>query len=149
MKPATATKNTGGLTVLSVSPLPEDHLSLQAIFGLSRWTLFCADRVASALPLLLQHEISVVACERDLRPGTWVDLLQHLESLPNPPALIVTSRVADEQLWAEALNLGGWDVLAKPFVRREVIHSVKLAWDHWHRQIQVAARPVRVLAVAG
>jgi len=97
MKP-TATKSTGVLTVLSVSPLPEDHLSLQAIFGFSTWTLFSADRVPLALPLLQQHDISVVVCERDLGPGTWVDLLQHLESLPNPPALIVTSRLADDRL---------------------------------------------------
>ena len=147
MNPGTATKSTG-LTVLSVSPLQDDHLSLQAIFGLSTWTLFSADRVPLALPLLLQHAISVVVCERDLRPGTWVDLMKHIQSIPNPPALIVTSRLADDRLWAEALNLGAWDVLAKPFVRSEVIRSVKLAWDHWHRQIQIAAGPIKTMAAA-
>jgi len=57
--------------------------------------------------------------------------------------------VADEQLWAEALNLGAWDVLAKPFVRSEVIRSVKLAWDHWNYQIRMAATPMRMVAAAG
>ena len=31
------------------------------------------------------------------------------------PLVIVASHLADDQLWAEALNLGAHDVLAKPF----------------------------------
>jgi DNA-binding response OmpR family regulator len=44
---------------------------------------------------------------------------------------MVTSRLADERLWAEALNLGAYDVLAKPFDGREVIRILSLAWQHW------------------
>jgi hypothetical protein len=44
---------------------------------------------------------------------------------------IVVSRLADEQLWAEALNLGDWDVLATPFDRSESIRSVASGWRHW------------------
>jgi len=61
-------------------------------------------------------------------------VLEHLNALPKAPSLIVSSTLADEHLWAEVLNLGAWDVLAKPFDRFEVIRSVKLAWDHWHKQ---------------
>jgi len=49
----------------------------------------------------------------------------------------VSSRLADERLWAEALNMGAWDVLAKPFDKMEVIRSVQSAWRRWHDQIQV------------
>jgi DNA-binding response OmpR family regulator len=48
------------------------------------------------------------------------------------PILIVTSRLADEYLWAEALNVGAYDVLAKPFEREEVIRIVSLASRSWH-----------------
>jgi len=50
-----------------------------------------------------------------------------------PPAidLIVTCRLADEYLWAEALNVGAYDVLAKPFDAAEVNRVVSLAWLHW------------------
>jgi DNA-binding response OmpR family regulator len=34
--------------------------------------------------------------------------------------LIVVSRLANESLWAEVLNLGGFDVLALPFDREEL-----------------------------
>jgi len=48
--------------------------------------------------------------------------------------LIVVSSAADARLWAEALNLGAWDVLEKPLDRREVIRSVKSGWQHRYDQ---------------
>jgi DNA-binding response OmpR family regulator len=45
--------------------------------------------------------------------------------------LNVSSRLADDYPWAEALNLGAYDVLAKPFEATEVIRIVSLAWRHW------------------
>ena len=40
------------VTVLSVSPHEADHLSLQAIIGHSKWKLFTASDLASAISLL-------------------------------------------------------------------------------------------------
>lgn len=50
--------------------------------------------------------------------------------LPEPPCFIVTSELADEYLWAEALNLGAYDVLIKPFDPIELIRSLSLAWQY-------------------
>jgi hypothetical protein len=47
-----------------------------------------------------------------------------------PPLLIVPYRLADEYLWAEALNLGAFDVLAKSFDGNEVDRTLGLAWRH-------------------
>jgi hypothetical protein len=57
-------------------------------------------------------------------------LAEAAQLLPSP-FLIVTCRLADEHLWAEALNVGAYDVLAKPFDAPEVIRVVSLAWLHW------------------
>ena len=89
------------VTVLSVSPFEDDHASLQAIVGHSKWMMFKADHLFGAKGFLRQHDISVVLCERDLTPGTWIDVLDHLHDLPHPPSLIVTSRLADERLWVK------------------------------------------------
>jgi hypothetical protein len=45
------TPTTGTLTVLSVSPVDEDHSSLQAIIGQSKWILLKARDLISALAL--------------------------------------------------------------------------------------------------
>jgi hypothetical protein len=34
-------------------------------------------------------------------------------------------------LWAEVLNLGGYDVLLKPFDRAEVVRVAGMAWRCW------------------
>ena len=80
----------------------------------------------STLALLEKQEITVLLCEQNLLPGTWRDVLEHLNAVPQAPPLIVTSKFADDRLGGEALNLGAWDVLAKPFDHIEVIRSVKI-----------------------
>ena len=142
------TSPTGLLTVLSVSPIEEDHLSLQAIIGHSPSVMFSACDLVSAAHLLQHQEIAVLLCERELLSGTWIDVLEHIKALPDAPSLIVASRLADERLWAEALNLGAWDVLAKPFDRTEVIRSVNSAWQHWNDQAHKRATSVKVMTAA-
>jgi DNA-binding response OmpR family regulator len=51
--------------------------------------------------------------------------------MAHPPLLLVVSKHADENLWAEVLNLGGYDVLLKPFERAEVVRVVGMAWRYW------------------
>ncbi|HLK47457.1 MAG TPA: hypothetical protein VKT49_04945, partial [Bryobacteraceae bacterium] len=61
----------------------------------------------------------------------WKRALQDLRRLSRPPQLVVTSRLADELLWAEALNWGAYDVLAEPFDRDEVMRVVASARRHF------------------
>jgi DNA-binding NtrC family response regulator len=139
-QPTVETNLTKTVTVLSVSPLVEDHFSLQAIFNHSKWELHRAECLASAHAIMRRREIGVVICERDLSPGTWIDMLRQGELLPNAPSLIVTSRLADDRLWAEALNLGAYDVLAKPFERLELVRTVISAWLHWYHKYRAPTR---------
>ena len=44
--------------------------------------------------------------------------------------MLVVSRHADERLWAEVLNLGGFDVLALPFDRDELRWALSSALRH-------------------
>jgi DNA-binding NtrC family response regulator len=73
--------------------------------------------------------MTVVICERDLPDGDWHDIWEGIAPLAPHPTLIVTSLHADEHLWAEVLNLGGYDVLAKPFDAQEVCRIVGRAWE--------------------
>ena len=120
-----------GLTVLSVSGLEEDRVALGHIFSHSNWRLLSARNLEEACAALRTETISVTICERDLPDGTWKNLLVELEVCDPPPVLVVSSRVADDRLWAEVLNLGGCDVLAKPFDSKEVVWSVSMAWNDW------------------
>jgi DNA-binding NtrC family response regulator len=147
--PAIETRATEIVTVLSVSPTEEVHFSLQGIFNHSKWKLAKAHSLAPALDFLRAQKTPVVLCETDLRPGTWRDLLEEITHAPNAPAVIVSSRLADDRLWAEALNLGAWDVLARPFVASEVFHAVSAAWRHWRNQQENSTTVMKVMRAAG
>jgi len=159
MKNSPEIATNGIVPVLSISPMEEDHLLLKDILHRLHGTLdpsrpltvnSCAT-LAAALAALRERQFEVVVCERDLQPGSWKDVLEHLTILPDPPLLIVTSRLADERLWAEALNLGAYDVLAKPFDRAETARVMGGAWRAWGAPVRHSAwrkRP-RTNAAAG
>jgi DNA-binding response OmpR family regulator len=139
MKSTPEITTNGIVPVLSISPMDEDHFFLQNILNRLQGTLDPSRRftvnscatLASGLAALRKRQFEVVVCERDLPPGSWKDVIDQVSILPDPPSLIVTSRLADERLWAEALNLGAYDVLAKPFDRTEAIRVVSAAWRAW------------------
>jgi DNA-binding response OmpR family regulator len=127
----TAPFKQSGLTVLSVSGLEEDHVALEHLFSHSNWRLHSTRNLGEACEALRTETISVAICERDLPDGTWKNLLAELAVCDPPPVLVVSSRIADDYLWAEVLNLGGCDVLAKPFDSKEVVWVVSMAWNDW------------------
>lgn len=142
--------------ILSVSPNGEDGGSLERIFRGSDlplsarpdWTLVASASLASAVSILVETPVAIVVCEAELFPGTWWELLERFSLLPDPPLLIVTSRLADERLWAEALNLGAYDVLAKPFSAPEVLRVLNSAWVHWrHRHDFRASRATQTASI--
>ena len=103
---------------LAVSPLPADRARLREILSQGNWELHEASDCCGALALLRNQRVAVLLCERDQADGNWEDLLKATARLPDPPNLIVFSRLADESLWAKVLNLGGFDVLRRLSSRR-------------------------------
>lgn len=96
-----------------------------------RWAVQPEASISEALQALHGNRVPVVLCDRDQMPEIWKELLDQFAGWPAAPSLIVTSRLADDYLWSEALNLGAYDVLARPFNRAEVARSVALAQSHW------------------
>jgi len=133
------------IAVLSVSPLQQDHDSLASLLGHDEWRIHYALSLQSASAFLRAHQVPLIICEHDLLPGTWTQLLDETRLLAIPPVLIMTCRVADDCLWAEALNVGAYDVLAKPLDRTEVTRVLSSAWLHWHRQYCVPTMSRKVM----
>jgi len=133
------------VNILSVTPYEEDQFWLQQIIRHSKWNLYRADRLKSALAVLREHEVGVILSASELPPHSWTDMLDVIHHLQDAPALIVTSRLADDRLWAEALNLGAFGVLAKPFDEHKVLRNVSLAWLNWHHRHEAATAPANAM----
>lgn len=127
------------VTIYHIGPQDQDLRALAEIFEQTdwelcpgtRWCLAVTENLSSATTQLAAGKIPIVLCERDSDSGNWKETLESLRNFSTPPLLIVTSRTADEYLWAEALNLGAYDVLAKPYHAPEVVRVLSMAWLHW------------------
>jgi len=126
--------------VLAVTAVDDDHRFLHRLFSHSNWIIHTVRGCAEAADFLERQSMPVILCDCELPDGTWQDVLGILERSRQPSLLIVASRTADDFLWAEVLNLGGYDVLMKPFDPAEVVRVVSLAWLHWKNLRDRAAR---------
>jgi DNA-binding response OmpR family regulator len=130
------------IRVLSVSPDEGDHTALLQILDQLPFVVSVAHSSQEAALCLNLEQFGIILCECNLPDGNWLDVLNRISGVAENPLLIVTSRLADVSLWAEVLNLGGYDLLAKPFSPPEVQHVLTSAWVQ-------RANPVPRRSVAG
>jgi DNA-binding response OmpR family regulator len=135
------------VTVFHFGPQDQDLCTLAEILDRTdwkmcpgtRWTLAATDDVPSAAARLRSEKVPILLCDQNSAAGNWKDVLESTGGFSSPPMVIVTSRTADEYLWAEALNLGAYDVLSKPYHPAEVVRVLSMAWLHWtHRRTPAA-----------
>src|SRR5581483_7834823 len=105
-----------------------DRALVRDVFRTLKWRLFEAD---GARPLPAYPEARRVQVIITDSPE-WPNMLEELLSMTAAPQLVVTSRVADDCLWSEVLNRGGFDVLPEPFDREELERVVSAAARHYH-----------------
>ncbi len=122
------------VSALLVGEFPSERMLVQDIFRQCGWRLLEAPDRRRALHSLGRNEVHVVIAESDLPKWNWRKVLTDLRRLAVPPQLVVTSRTADEHLWAEVLNIGAYDVLAQPLDREEVERVVAAASRQFAQQ---------------
>ena len=119
---------------MMVGAADPEQSKLDAIFETCGWRLARAQTPLEARKFLETTPVRVVIAESDLPGGGWRQMLEDLRQSANPPLLLVTARLADESLWAEVLNMGGYDVLAKPLDAEEVARVVSAAMRHFDNE---------------
>ena len=121
--------------LMIVSPFDDDLVSLLEILSHTSWAIYWWTNCEDAMAMLGSNIVPVVLCERYLPDGSWQSLLARVNSLSEQPQFIITAQLVDESLWAEALSLGAYDVLAKPFDAAEVVRVIGFACRFWHSRL--------------
>jgi DNA-binding response OmpR family regulator len=119
------------VSALLVGNYDTDGLMVRQVFQQAGWRLFEAQNRRRALDCLTRNSVHVVITEHDLPRWDWRAVLQDLRNMDRPPQLILASRKADDRLWAEALNVGAYDVLRRPMDRDEVERVIASARRHF------------------
>ena len=118
----------GNPALLAVFSSKEDRTILRAILDRSGWDLRFTPSFEEARNALHAFHFKAVLSDGFLPDGhCWQDLLREIAALTHQPPLIVADRQADERLWVEVLNLGGWNLISKPLKAKEVLHVLSVA----------------------
>ena len=135
------------VSALLAGDFEDDRLLIHEAFRTMGWRLYEAGGRKQAIQCLRRRPVQVVVAKTDIPDWSWKRVLHDLRELPEPPQLVVVSRLADDSLWSEALNWGAFDVLAEPFQRDEIIRVVASARRHFEPMRRVAGA-VRVAAAS-
>jgi len=106
--------------VLFISPRSEDAALLTRMLGSLALHIKHVADLKQARHTIGGNPYQVILTEARLRDGTWVDVLNLAREATPSSDVIVTDRFADAHFWAEALNLGAYDLIAQPFAASEV-----------------------------
>jgi len=117
--------------LLSASAIEDDHAALRGILCGPNWQVLGASTTEDAKAALLSHQVPLVICAAPLCDSGWKSWVAETCQLPEAPKLIVASGPACASFWAEALDLGCYDVLFWPYVASEVLRVAGLAWQRW------------------
>jgi DNA-binding response OmpR family regulator len=123
------------------APLWRSRGHVKEVLRRDRWNVCHAQTIREASLVLRERRVAVIICESDLPDGNWKTLLDQSRLLDNVPRLIVTGRLADEELWTEVLHHGGYDVLAKPYRNDEMLWVVRSAWTAWQASREMECAP--------
>jgi len=106
--------------ILYISGHREDARQLSQMLHALPVALDDVATVQQARAQLRTDDYDVVLTEAALPDGNWLDVLHLVREHPRDIEVIVTDPQADARFWAEALNLGAYDLLAQPFYEPEV-----------------------------
>ena len=106
--------------VLFISPNSADAAKLAQILSGVPVPLTHVLDLAEARATLKRRQFDVILTEAALIDGGWLDVLQMARQCSPDAEVIVTDAFADSRFWAEALNMGAYDLVAQPFYDVEV-----------------------------
>ena len=116
--------------VLFASGCEEDARRLSQMLHSLPLSLDHASTVQQMNAKLRQFDYDVILTEAALPDGNWLDVLHLARKQPAEIEVIVTDPHADARFWAEALNLGAYDLVSQPFYEPEVRRILYYACSH-------------------
>jgi DNA-binding response OmpR family regulator len=109
----------------------DDYLTLRALLQGTQWMPIQAANWSDTVILARQVDARVILYDRNLPGLKWQKGISQLVGASSTPCLILLSDVSDPYLWDELIQHGGFDVLTRPFQRKEVLAMLDFAHTHW------------------
>jgi len=124
------------VTALVVMPQERRSVLLDHLCSIRAHVLTASSCGEAAELLRDDPAVRVVLTDLSLPDGSWFDVLNRVGDLNTSAEVVVCARVADERLWTQVLEAGGFDILVEPYQEREVQRILSAATTgrpahHW------------------
>jgi DNA-binding NtrC family response regulator len=106
--------------ILLVSGHPDDARRIALMLEALPLVMDQVSTLEQARKQLYQNDYEIILTEATLPDGDWLGALHLAREHPGEIKVIVTDPQADARFWAEALNLGAYDLLTQPYYEPEV-----------------------------
>ncbi len=130
------------MNALLVSAQDADRRAFDAILSGTQWALIAVPDLANAIAELSRAVFPIVLYDRDLSGGPWQRTVKELSAAQAGTCIILLSSVSDQYLWDEVVQHGGFDVLARPFEKQQVLSTIDFAYTHWRTAWPAVANTV-------
>ncbi|HYZ87019.1 MAG TPA: hypothetical protein VE621_21565 [Bryobacteraceae bacterium] len=121
--------------LLDVDPstLSFPSVFLQTVdFGVSK-------SVEEAVDAIRSKQYPVVLCRDDAAGGGWQALLQRVQTMPDPPTVVVYAGRQDPITWTRVLTSGGFDVVWASNTPDTTFRTLQAAFERRRRNMEIVA----------
>jgi len=122
--------------ILVVDDEPGVRSVLQRMLAQAGYEAVTADNGAEALDRVSLGEVNLILLDIKMPDISGMEVLAKITAEYPDVAVIMVTAVIDIQVAVEALKLGAYDYITKPFNRDEVIQKVRKAIGKWKHQLQ-------------
>ena len=121
-----------GDSVMVVVPSDEEYLRIEDSLAQEGIQALPATCLLQAVLQQVSAPALVIIYDTDVRES-WRLALQQFLSLQPGARVVFLSRLADDRMWMDVLDSGGYDLVMKPFQAEELLVVVRSALSHAFR----------------
>jgi len=123
-------KKKGHILVADDEEIMRDVLS--DLLSSESYTVDLAENGSRTLKVIQNGEYGLVLLDLMMPDLNGLQVLEELQTIKNPPEIIILTAFASIEKAIKATKLGAFDFIAKPFKNDELLLSVKNALEHRH-----------------
>jgi len=118
------------IPLLIVTSRTEDVEELRSLLRETPWELVDASRMEDPAVALKGAPVPILLFDRDTAGASWQVAMKRLIKSRRGVCVVLLSSVADQYLWDEVVQHGGFDLLTRPFRKEQVLSALMFAYAH-------------------
>jgi|ERR1035437_4519119 FixJ family two-component response regulator len=118
------------IPLLIVTSHTEDVEELKSILRETPWELTDASHLEDPSAALKGAAVPILLFDRDSAGACWQVTMRRLIKTRRGVCVVLLSSVADQYLWDEVVQHGGFDLLTRPFRKEQVLSTLMFAYAH-------------------